>query len=90
MLGAPRDKPAVIWQVRAGDDHRHVPKVRDVPRLLHEAGWREVRRRGNHRQLQHPHRPGTVTVAGEPSYMLPVATYRSILRQSGLDRESEG
>jgi predicted RNA binding protein YcfA (HicA-like mRNA interferase family) len=49
-----------------------------------------VRRRGNHRQLQHPHRPGTVTVAGEPSYMLPVATYRSILRQSGLDRESEG
>ncbi|HKZ92098.1 MAG TPA: type II toxin-antitoxin system HicA family toxin [Candidatus Limnocylindrales bacterium] len=64
-----------------------MPKVRDALRRLHAAGWREVRRRGSHRQLQHPTHPGTVTVAGPPSDDLPPGTWRSILRQAGLDED---
>ena len=45
----------------------------------------EVRRRGSHRQLQHPHQLGTVTVAGHMSDDLPPGTYRSILRQAGIE-----
>ncbi|MEO7869575.1 MAG: type II toxin-antitoxin system HicA family toxin [Candidatus Limnocylindria bacterium] len=56
-------------------------------RRLHEAGWREVRRTGSHRQFQHPTRAGTVTVAGPPSDDLPPGTWRSILRQAGLDED---
>jgi predicted RNA binding protein YcfA (HicA-like mRNA interferase family) len=66
-----------------------VPKVRDILRRLRQAGWREIRRRGSHRQLHHPDRPGTVTVAGSPSDDLPPGTYRSILRQAGMDEEQE-
>jgi len=42
-----------------------------------------------YRLAQHPTKPGTVTMAGKPSHDMPVGTYRSILRQSGLDREEE-
>lgn len=66
-----------------------VPKVRDVLRRLRQAGWQEVRRRGSHRQLQHPTRPGTVTVSGKPSYDVPRATYRSILRQAGMHGDQD-
>jgi len=43
-----------------------------------------VRQRGSHRQLAHPTKPGTVTVAGHPSDTLSPGTERSILRQAGL------
>ena len=66
-----------------------MPKVRDVLRRLRQAGWREVRRKGSHRQLQHPIRRGTVTVAGGPSDDVPTGTYRSILRQAGMDGEHD-
>jgi len=59
-------------------------KVREVLRLLDEAGWYEVARRGSHRQLKHPERPGRVTVAGHPSDDLHPKTLRSILRQAGI------
>ncbi|MEX0629483.1 MAG: type II toxin-antitoxin system HicA family toxin [Chloroflexota bacterium] len=62
-------------------------KVRDALRRLRAAGWMEVRRSGSHRQLQHPERPGTVTVSGKPGDDLPRGTWRSILRQSGLDED---
>lgn len=52
--------------------------------MLEADGWVLVRVRGSHRQLQHPRKPGTVTVAGKPSKDLPPGTWRSILRQSGL------
>ncbi|MGI8999016.1 MAG: type II toxin-antitoxin system HicA family toxin [Candidatus Limnocylindria bacterium] len=58
-------------------------------RRLRQAGWTEVRRRGSHRQLQHPHRSGTVTVAGHASDELPPGTYRSILRQAGLEGDED-
>lgn len=61
-------------------------KVQDVLDALQADGWRIVRQKGSHRQLQHPSKPGTVTVAGKPSIDLPPGTLNSILKQAGLKR----
>ncbi|MCI0463357.1 MAG: type II toxin-antitoxin system HicA family toxin [Gemmataceae bacterium] len=60
-------------------------KVRDVIRRLADDGWVQVAQKGSHRQFKHPTKPGKVTVAGKPSADLPEKTYRSILRQAGLE-----
>ncbi len=62
-----------------------MPKVREAVRLLERDGWQLVRTRGSHRQYRHPHKPGTVTIAGKPSNDLPPGTWASIMRQSGLE-----
>ena len=59
-------------------------KVVEVVQLLTSHGWRIVRQKGSHRQLQHPSHPGTVTVAGKPSIDIPPGTLNSILKQAGL------
>jgi predicted RNA binding protein YcfA (HicA-like mRNA interferase family) len=60
-------------------------KVRDVMRLLANDGWVQVTQRGSHWQFKHPTKPGKVTVPGKMSDDLPVGTYKSILRQAGLE-----
>lgn len=60
-------------------------KVRDVIRRLNEDGWVQVSQKGSHRQFKHPAKRGKVTVPGKPSDDLPEGTYRSILRQAGLE-----
>ncbi len=59
-------------------------KVRDVLRRLQKDGWVKVAQKGSHRQFKHPRKRGRVTVPGKPSDDLPQGTYRSILRQAGL------
>lgn len=59
-------------------------KVREVIKLLHADGWRLDRQLGNHRQYRHPTKPGTVTVAGNPSKDVKPGTLASIMRQAGL------
>jgi predicted RNA binding protein YcfA (HicA-like mRNA interferase family) len=61
-------------------------KVRDVLSLLSANGWRVVRHRGSHRQLQHSTKPSTATVAGEPGDELHPKTLASILRQAQLSQ----
>jgi predicted RNA binding protein YcfA (HicA-like mRNA interferase family) len=58
--------------------------VRQVLRTLNRDGWREIARRGSHRQLKHPSKPGRVTVPGKPSDELAPGTLNSILKQAGL------
>jgi predicted RNA binding protein YcfA (HicA-like mRNA interferase family) len=60
-------------------------KVRDVIRLLANDGWVQVAQKGSHRQFKHPTKPGKVTVPGNLSGDLPMGTYKSILRQAGLE-----
>jgi predicted RNA binding protein YcfA (HicA-like mRNA interferase family) len=60
-------------------------KVRDVMRLLATDGWVQVAQKGSHRQFKHPTKPGKVTVPGKISDDLPTGTYKSILRQAGLE-----
>lgn len=61
-------------------------KIHEVLERLQADGWRVVRQKGSHRQLQHPQKPGTVTVAGRPSIDVPPGTLNSILKQAGLKR----
>lgn len=56
---------------------------REVIARLLQAGWREVRQSGSHRQFKHPDRPGLVTVPMH-SGDLKIGTVKSIERQSGL------
>jgi len=62
-------------------------KTREVLKRLREEGWVVVRMRGSHRQLQHPIKKGTVTVAGHPNDDLHPGTLRSIWRQAQLEGE---
>jgi predicted RNA binding protein YcfA (HicA-like mRNA interferase family) len=59
--------------------------VREVIRRLTDDGWVQVSQKGSHRQFRHATKPGRVTVPGKPSEDLPVGTYKSILRQAGLE-----
>jgi predicted RNA binding protein YcfA (HicA-like mRNA interferase family) len=44
-----------------------------------------VAQKGSHRQFRHPRKPGKVTVPGNLSDDIPIGTYKSILRQAGLE-----
>jgi predicted RNA binding protein YcfA (HicA-like mRNA interferase family) len=61
-------------------------KVRDMLKRLESDGWYLDRVSGDHRQLRHPSKPGTVTVAGHPSRDVPKGTLNSICKQAGLER----
>ena len=62
--------------------------VRDVLKRLDGDGWVVVRTRGDHRQLKHPVKAGTVTVAGHPGDDVHPKTLASIWRQARLEDES--
>jgi len=59
--------------------------VREVIRLLTVDGWIQVAQKGSHRQFRQPAKFGRVTVPGKMSDDLKIGTYRSILRQAGLE-----
>ena len=58
-------------------------KVRDVLKKLHDDGWLIKRTKGDHRQLGHVTKMGTVTVAGQMKDEIPIGTLKSIFRQAG-------
>ena len=68
------------------DYHVYMIKVRDLLKRLTKEGWVVIRQRGSHRQLQHPVKPGTLTVSGHPSDTVPTGTYLSILDKAGLEK----
>jgi predicted RNA binding protein YcfA (HicA-like mRNA interferase family) len=60
------------------------PKVREVIRRLREDGWVEQKTGGgDHRQFEHPTKPGKVTVPGKPSEDVRPGTWHSIQKQAG-------
>ena len=59
-------------------------KVRDIIRLIEDAGWYLDRTRGSHRQYKHQTISGLVTVPGKPGDDLAPGTQNSILKQAGL------
>ncbi|TVR46623.1 MAG: type II toxin-antitoxin system HicA family toxin [Puniceicoccaceae bacterium] len=63
--------------------------MRDILKLLAEDGWKVVRSRGSHRQMKHPAKKGTVTVAGKSGLEIPVGTLKSILKQAQLEGKEE-
>jgi len=65
-------------------------KVGELIRLLERDGWILVRTRGSHRQFENRSKPGTVTVAGKPSFDIPPGTLNSVLKQAGLKKREAG
>lgn len=61
-------------------------KVRELIALIDSYGWVLVRTKGSHRQFQHPTKPGTVTIAGNPGVDVPAGTLNSVLKQAGLKK----
>jgi predicted RNA binding protein YcfA (HicA-like mRNA interferase family) len=59
--------------------------VREILKRLRQDGWVIVRQKGSHRQLHHPTKPGTVTVAGKPKKTLHPKVVASILQQAQLE-----
>ena len=62
-------------------------KVRDALKRLQVEGWYLQRTKGSHRQLRHPVKRGTVTVAGHPGDEVPRGTLKSIWKQAGLEQK---
>ena len=60
-------------------------KVKAIIKQLKTQGWRQVRVKGSHRQFRHPHKLGTVTVAGKLSVEIPPGTLKSIQKQAELE-----
>ena len=54
--------------------------------MVERNGWVQVRVRGSHRQLTHPVKPGTVTVAGKAGVDVPPGTLGNVLRQADLNK----
>ena len=61
-------------------------KIREILKTLSDEGWYVARTKGSHRQLKHPTKSGTVTIAGKPSIEIPPGTLKSILKQAGLEK----
>lgn len=76
------EKPGLSFLAR---DFNPMAKVREAIRLLVADGWYLARTRGSHRQYKHPEKSGTVTIAGRMSKDLAPGTWKSILRQAGLE-----
>jgi predicted RNA binding protein YcfA (HicA-like mRNA interferase family) len=60
-------------------------KVREVIKI-EDDGWYLVAVKGSHRQYNHPHKPGRVTIAGHPRHDLAPGTLNSILKQARLKK----
>jgi predicted RNA binding protein YcfA (HicA-like mRNA interferase family) len=69
------------------DDEGGALKVRARLKLLKKDGWEVDRMRGDHRQLVHPAKRGTVTVSVHPNDDVHPKTLKSILRQAGLEAD---
>ena len=58
-------------------------KVRELIKILEDAGWRHVRTTGDHRIFKNSE--GHITViSGKPGDDVRPGTYRAILRQTGI------
>lgn len=59
--------------------------IREILKVLHNDGWREIeaRTKGSHIQLRHPTKPGKVTVSNHRGDIAP-GTLNSIYKQAGL------
>jgi predicted RNA binding protein YcfA (HicA-like mRNA interferase family) len=62
-------------------------KVKEVLKRLKKDGWSQIRMRGSHRILAHPHFPGIVVVPGKLSDDIPIGTLGAIWKQAQLGDE---
>jgi predicted RNA binding protein YcfA (HicA-like mRNA interferase family) len=58
---------------------------RELIKRLEQDGWYLHQTTGSHQQYKQPTKPGRVTVAGKGGKDVPPGTFKSILRQAGLN-----
>jgi predicted RNA binding protein YcfA (HicA-like mRNA interferase family) len=63
-------------------------KVRQVIKVLENAGWRNVRTKGDHRVFHHPDGRTTI-VSGSLGDDVRPGTYKAILRQTKIKEETQ-
>ena len=84
-----RARSPLIHNLPIGDQIWQTPPVpttvRDLLKRLQTDGWAVVRQKGSHRQLQHPTKPNTITLAGAPHKPVPTGTEHGILKDAGLN-----
>ncbi|TBV83327.1 MAG: addiction module toxin, HicA family [Desulfobulbaceae bacterium] len=61
-------------------------KVKEVIKILKDAGWYWVRTRGSHRQFKHSSKYGLVTVADKSNDDMAWGAQNSVFRQAGLKK----
>ncbi|MDZ4684770.1 MAG: type II toxin-antitoxin system HicA family toxin [Planctomycetaceae bacterium] len=59
--------------------------VREAIKRVEADGWYLVHQKGSHRQYKHAVKSGRVTIAGNQSDELHPKTFKSVLRQAGLE-----
>jgi predicted RNA binding protein YcfA (HicA-like mRNA interferase family) len=59
-------------------------KVKELIKLIEADGWYYSYTRGSHRHFEHPIKKGKVTIPGHPNDDVSKGTYKSIIRQAGL------
>ena len=64
-------------------------KIRDALQELQQDGWFPQSQKGSHRQLEHPFKPGKLTVAGHPSDELDDSAWRRLKKTGGLKIKAE-
>jgi predicted RNA binding protein YcfA (HicA-like mRNA interferase family) len=60
---------------------------KDVASALRRNGWLTVHAKGSHAQLEHPGRPGKVTIPVHGTTILLPKTLKSILEQAGITED---
>jgi len=58
--------------------------AKEILKLLHKDGWREIGQKGSHLQLKHPVKKGKVTVSMHNGDV-PLNTLKSILKQAQIE-----
>ena len=59
-------------------------KVREILKILHEDGWKEVDQKSSNMQLKHPLKKGKVTLPRHGGDVAPT-TLKSIYKRAGLE-----
>lgn len=63
------------------------PDAREAIRMVRYYGWKRLKKtRGSHRQFQHDHKGGRVTIPGPLGKVLDIEIWKSIVRQADLPR----
>lgn len=73
----------IIFAIIYRKDSMKSYSSREIIGILIADGWYEVNVVGSHHQFKHPEKKGRVTIK-HPDRDIPVATLKSIERQSGL------
>ena len=60
--------------------------IRELMKILHKDGWYKAAQRGSHVHMEHPTKPGKVSVPNHNNSDIAKGALNGILRQAGLKK----